>query len=95
MHQYSSQVLPYLSELNETSPSQTEETSIDDESFSISDSEKELVGVSKLLMVQPSTRSNEPSPSSPPQTPIIEEADFDTNSAPHQEKFPPKPSNGP
>ncbi|KAH9780744.1 hypothetical protein KPL71_008201 [Citrus sinensis] len=81
-------------ELDETSPSQTEETSTD-ESFSTLDSEKELVGVSKLLMVQPSTGSNEPSPSSPPQTPIVEEADSDTNSAPHQENSPHKPSNGP
>ena len=70
-------------------------TSTDEESFSTSDSEKELADVSKLLMVQPSTGLKEPSPSSPPQTPIVEEADSDTNPTPHQENSPPKPSNGP
>ena len=67
MHQYSYQVLPHFSESDETSQSQTEETFTDEESFSTSDSEKELTDVSKLLMVQPSTGSNDPSPSSPPQ----------------------------
>ena len=65
MHQYSSQILPHLSELEENSSSQTEETSTDDDSFTSSDSEKELADVSKLLMVQPSIGSNDPSSSSP------------------------------
>ena len=97
MHQYSYQVLPHLSESDETSPSQTEETSTYEESFSTSNSEKELADVSKLLVVQPSSGSNEPSPSSPPQTPIVEEADSNTNPAPHQENSSSssKPSNGP
>ncbi|KAH9686205.1 hypothetical protein KPL70_014286 [Citrus sinensis] len=78
----------------ENSSSQTEEISTDEESFT-SDSEKEFVDVSKLFMAQPSTRSNDPSSSSPPQTPIVEEADSDTNpQAPHQENSSAKPSNG-
>ncbi|KAH9686216.1 hypothetical protein KPL70_014290 [Citrus sinensis] len=93
MHQYSSQVLPYLSE--------SEETLTDEESFSLesysssSNSENSLADISKLLMVQPSTASNDPSPSSPPQTHIVEEADFDTNHTPHQENSSSKLSNGP
>ena len=87
MHQYSSPILPHLSESEESSSSQTEETSTDEESFTSSDSKKELADVSKLLMVQPSTGSNDPSSSSPPQTPIVEEADSDTTST--------KPSNNP
>ena len=71
MHQYSSHVLSPLLESDETSSSQIEETSTDEESFFTLDSEKELADVSKLLIVQPSTGSNEPSPSSPPQTLII------------------------
>ena len=51
MHQYSSQVLSRLSKSDETSPSQTKEISTDEESFSTSDSKKELVDDSKLLMV--------------------------------------------
>ena len=46
-------------------------------------------------MAQPLTGSNDHSPSSPPQTPIVEEADFDTNPTPHQENSSSKPSNGP
>ncbi|KAH9698094.1 hypothetical protein KPL71_023881 [Citrus sinensis] len=93
MHQYSSQVLPHISE--------SEETSTDEESFSLesysssSNYEESFTDISKLLMVQPSTGSNDPSPSSPPQTPIVEEADFDTNPTPHQENSSSKPSNGP
>ena len=91
MHQYSSQILPHLSESEESSSSQTEETSTDEESFTSSDSKKELADVSKLLMVQPSTGSNDPSSSSPPQTPIV-----DTNpTTPHQENSFTKPSNSP
>ncbi|XP_024039398.1 uncharacterized protein LOC112098030 [Citrus clementina] len=94
MHQYSSQILPHFSKSEENSSSQTEEISTDEESFT-SDSEKEFVDVSKLFMAQPSTRSNDPSSSSPPQTPIVEEADSDTNpQAPHQENSSAKPSNG-
>ena len=93
MHQYSSQALPHLSE--------SEETSTDEESFSLesysssSNSEKSFTDISKLLMVQPSTGSNDSSPSSPPQTPIVEEADSDTNPTPHQENSSSKSSNGP
>ena len=46
-------------------------------------------------MVQPSIGSNDLSPSSPPQTPIVEEADSDTNPTLHQENSSSKPSNGP
>ena len=96
MHQYSSQVLPHISESDEASPSQTEETSTNEESFSSSDSEKELTDISKLLTVQPSTGSNNPSPFSPPPTPIIEEADSDIIlTASRQENYSPKPSNNP
>ena len=66
MHQYSSQILPHLSESEETSPSQTEKTSMEEESYTSLNSEKELVDVFKLFMVQPSTGSNDPSSSSPP-----------------------------
>ena len=61
MHQYSSQILPH--------PSESEETSTDEESFSSesysssSNSKNSLADISKLLMVQPSTGSNDPSPS--------------------------------
>ncbi|KAH9801794.1 hypothetical protein KPL71_001159 [Citrus sinensis] len=56
----------------------------------------ELADISKLLMAQPSTGSNDPSSSSPPQTPIVEEANLDTNpTASHQENSSPKPSNSP
>ena len=88
MHQYSSQILPH--------PSESEETSTDEESFSSSSNfEEDLADISRLLMVQPSTGSNKPSSSSPPQTPIVEEADYDTNPTPHQENSSSKPSNGP
>ncbi|KAH9792730.1 hypothetical protein KPL71_004252 [Citrus sinensis] len=77
MHQYSSQVLPHLLESNETP---TDEESFSSESFSSSsNSEKSFTDISKLLMVQPSTGSNDPSPSLPPQTHMVEEADSDTN----------------
>ena len=46
-------------------------------------------------MVQPLIGSNDPSLSSPPQTPIVEEADFNTNPTPHQENSSFKPSNSP
>ena len=47
-------------------------------------------------MVQPSTGSNDPSSSSPPQTPIAGEADSDTNPiTPDQEKSFTKPSTNP
>ena len=47
-------------------------------------------------MVQPSTGSNDHSSSSPPQTPIVEEADSDTNpTTPLQENSSTKPSNNP
>ncbi|KAK9195455.1 hypothetical protein WN943_003576 [Citrus x changshan-huyou] len=80
---------------------ESEETSTDEESFSSksysssSNSENSLADISKLLMVQPSTGSNDLSPSSPPQIPIVEEADFDTNPTPYQENSSSKPSNGP
>ncbi|GAY66328.1 hypothetical protein CUMW_247850 [Citrus unshiu] len=49
-----------------------------------------------LLTVQPSTGSNNPSPFSPPPTPIIEEADSDRiPTASRQENSSPKPSNNP
>ena len=93
MHQYSSQVLPSLSKSEETS---TDEESFSSESYSSSsNSENSLADISKLLMVQPSTASNDPSPSSPPQTPIVEEADSDTNPTPHQENYSSKFFNGP
>ncbi|KAH9649376.1 hypothetical protein KPL70_025954 [Citrus sinensis] len=62
---------------------------------SSSNSEKCFTDISKLLMVQPSTGSNDPLSSSPPQTPIVEEADSDTNPTPHRENSSSKPSNGP
>ena len=47
-------------------------------------------------MVQLSTRSNDPSPSSPPPTtPIVEEVESDTNPTTPSHDNPPKPSNGP
>ena len=58
MHQYSSQILPHLSE--------TEETSTDEKSFTSLDSKKELADASKLFMAQPSTGSNDHSSFSPP-----------------------------
>ena len=77
MHQYSSQVLSHLSELEETS---TDEESFSSESYSTSsNSKKSFTDISKLLMVQPSTGSNDHSPSSPPQTLIVEKADSNTN----------------
>ncbi|KAL9459737.1 hypothetical protein AB3S75_003021 [Citrus x aurantiifolia] len=92
MHQYSSQPLPHLSESEETS---TDEESFSSESYSsASNSEKSFTNISKLLIVQPSTGSNDPSPSSPPQTLIVEEADYDTNPTHHQENSSSKPSNG-
>ncbi|KAH9744194.1 hypothetical protein KPL70_003586 [Citrus sinensis] len=71
LHQYSSQV--YDQESSEESSKES--------SFS-SDSEVDLADISKLLMVQPSTGSNDLSPSSPPPT------------TPSHDN-PPKPSNGP
>ena len=51
--------------------------------------------VSKLLMVQPFTGSNNPSPSSaPPTTPIVKEIESDTNPTTPSYDNPPKPSNG-
>ena len=47
-------------------------------------------------MVQPSTGSNDPSPSSPPPvTLIVEEVESDTNPTTPSHENPPKPSNGP
>ncbi|KAH9724590.1 hypothetical protein KPL70_007542 [Citrus sinensis] len=81
MHQYSSQILPHLSESEESSSSQTEDTSTNEESFTSSNSEKELADASS---------------SSPPQTPIVKEADSDTNpTAPLLENSSTKPSNSP
>ena len=92
MHKYSSQIFPHLSESEETS---TDEESFSSKSYSSSsNSEKSFTNISKLLMVQPSTGSNDPSPSSPPQTPIVEEAYSDTNPPPHQENSSSKLSNG-
>ena len=55
-----------------------------------------MADISKLLMVQPSTGSNDPSPSSPPPTtPIVEEAESDTNPTTPSHDNPPKPLNGP
>ena len=55
----------------------------------------EIVNGLKLLMVQLSTGSNDPLPSSPPPTtPIIEEAESDTNPTTPSHDNPHKPSNG-
>lgn len=53
-----------------------------------------MADISRLLMVQPSTGSNDPSLSSPPSTtPIVEEAEPDTNPTTPSHDNPPKPSN--
>ena len=65
------------------------------ESSLSSDSEVSLANISKLLVVQPSTGSNDLSPSSPPPTtPIVEEAESDTNPTTPFHENPPKPPNG-
>ncbi|KAH9671342.1 transcription factor-like protein DPB [Citrus sinensis] len=61
-----------------------------------SDSKADLADISKLLMVQPSTGSNDPSLSSPPPTtPIVEEVESDTNPTTPSHDNPPKPFNSP
>ncbi|KAH9649371.1 hypothetical protein KPL70_025953 [Citrus sinensis] len=73
LHQYSSQVCSHLSELEDTSSDQESSDESLKESTLSSDSEANLADISKLLMVQPSTGSNDPSPSSsPPRTSIVE-----------------------
>ncbi|KAH9769523.1 hypothetical protein KPL71_012034 [Citrus sinensis] len=86
----------HSSESEDTSSDQeSSEESLKESHFS-SDSKIELADISKLLIVQPSTGSNDPSPSSsPPTTPIVEEAKSDTNPTASSHDNPPKPSNGP
>ena len=79
MHQYSSQVLPHLSELDKTSLSQKKKPPLMRNPSLLHILKKDLADVSKLLIVQPTSGSNEPSPFSPPPTPIVEEADSNTN----------------
>ena len=96
LHQYSSQVCSHLSESKDTSSDQESSDESSKESSLSSDSKAELVDISKLLIVQPSTGSNDPSPSSPPPTtPIVEEVESDTNPTTPSHDNPPKPSNGP
>ncbi|KAH9671188.1 hypothetical protein KPL70_017263 [Citrus sinensis] len=96
LHQSSSQVCSHLSELEDTSSDQESSNESSKESSLSSDSEADLADISKLLMVQPSTGSNDLSPSSHPLTTlIVEEAKSDTNPTAPSHDNPLKPSNGP
>ena len=69
LHQYLSEV--YSSESEDTSSYQESFDEYLSKSSLFANSKADLADISKLLMVQPSTGSNDPSPSSPSSTTLI------------------------